>query len=91
MEIIYQLIGGIANVFMIFSKNVTEEVIEKNIEHLKQYDWFTRFLENESFQKLISKDQDVRYIIGKLNQKKLQKNPNKYEQKIYQALEKARN
>lgn len=92
METFFQLIGGIFNGFTIFSKTITEEIIEENIAFLKQYDWFARFLENDSYQQLIFKNQDVRYIIGKLNQKKIKMDPTnpKYEQKIHQALVEAR-
>ncbi|MGM0834636.1 MAG: hypothetical protein ACQEV7_00665 [Bacillota bacterium] len=70
MDTFFDLINIVTNFFSIFSKEVTEERIEKNIEALQKIDWFRDLLANETYHQLIHHNMDVRYAIGRLNLKK---------------------
>ena len=65
-------------------KDVTDEEIEKNIKFLNKYEWFQSYLDNEEHRKLINENEDVRFIIGKINIEKMKRNSyrNKYKKKI---------
>ncbi|QGQ45383.1 hypothetical protein [Metabacillus sediminilitoris] len=90
MGLFFELLGSIGTFLLPFLKEVSEEEIEKNITLLKRYQWFMTQLENEKHKNLIYNDIDVRYIIGKLNPKKMEKKSynNKYQFKINKILQK---
>ncbi|MBM7621055.1 hypothetical protein JOC95_002928 [Bacillus tianshenii] len=90
MDTFFDLINIVTNFFSIFSKEVTEEKIEKNIDALHKNDWFRDLLANETYHQMIQHNTDVRYTIGKLNIKKLEKNPAdpKFEKAIRRAIRK---
>ncbi|WP_079529588.1 hypothetical protein [Halobacillus hunanensis] len=71
--------------------DVTEEDICENIRHLKKNEWFQRDLSHADFRKLIVSNKDVRFAIGKLNTKRLKRNPYKYkyQRKIQKVMCKA--
>lgn len=89
MGLFFELLGSIGTFLLPFLKEVSEEEIEKNITLLKRYQWFMTHLENEKHKNLIYHDIDVRYIIGKLNPKKMEKKSynNKYQFKINKILQ----
>lgn len=51
--------------------SVTTEQISSNIHFLKRYSWFKKMLNNDDYNKLIVHDNDVRQLIGKLNNRKM--------------------
>ena len=69
-----ELLGSIGTFLFTLTKDVTEEEIEKNINFLKEYQWFQKYLDNDKFENLIMIDKDVRFAIGKLNSEKMEKN-----------------
>ena len=84
MGALLELIGSIGTLFFSSMKDVTDEEIEKNIKFLNKYDWFQSYLDNEEYRKLINENEDVRFIIGKINIEKMKRNSyrNKYKKKI---------
>ena len=89
MGTLFELIGSIGTVFLAFTKEVTEEEIEKNIKFLKEYQWFQKYLNDVKFESLIKEHKDVRYVIGKLNIAKMKNKTgyhNKYQKKIQKVL-----
>jgi hypothetical protein len=84
------LIGSIGTLIFSFMKDITDEEINKNIEFLKRYDWFKELLENNEYKKLINDNDNVRYVIGKINIEKMKKitYQNKYRKKIKFKLQK---
>ena len=71
MGTLFELLGSIGTLFFSFTKDVTEEEIEKNIKFLKEYQWFQIYLNDVKYGNLIKDHKDVRYIIGKLNIEKM--------------------
>lgn len=67
MDTFLDLINIVTNFFSIFSKEVTEERIEKNLGVLQKLDWFRELLANETYHQFIHHNTDVRYAIGRLN------------------------
>lgn len=69
--------------------SVSEEDIGKNINRLKKYKWFKELLDNEEYQQLIIYDRDVRKVIGKFNNKKIDKRffQNRYRKKLQSILQ----
>lgn len=86
----FDLINIVTNFFSIFSKEVTEEKIEKNIALLQKNDWFRELLANEANHQLILQNTDVRYLIGRLNTKKVEKDPAnpRFQRAIKRAIQK---
>ncbi|MFE7060874.1 hypothetical protein ACFVAD_01820 [Sutcliffiella sp. NPDC057660] len=91
MDTFLDLINIVTNYFSIFSKEVTEERIEKNLGVLQKLDWFRELLANETYHQLIHYNTDVRYEIGRLNTKKVEKNPSnpRFQRAIKRAILKA--
>ena len=52
---------------------VDEEDIERNTNRLKKYKWFQELLRDKEYRQLIIHDKDVRKVIGKFNDKKIDK------------------
>jgi len=71
---LFELLGSFGTFSFTLTKDVTEEEIEKNINFLKIYQWFQDYLNNGKFESLIMKDKDVRFVIGKVNSEKMNKN-----------------
>ncbi|WP_163530074.1 hypothetical protein [Halobacillus ihumii] len=71
--------------------DVTEEDICENIRFLKKNEWFRRDLKHPESRKMIVSNKDVRFAIGKLNTKRLKRNPYKYkyQRKIQKVMCKA--
>jgi hypothetical protein len=90
MDTFFDLVNIITNFFSIFSKEVTEERIERNIVALQKIDWFRALLANETYHHLIHHNKDVRYAIGRLNLKKLKKDPSnpRFQRAIKRAIQK---
>ena len=89
MGTLLELLGSIGTLFLSFTKDVTEEEIEKNIKSLKEYQWFQSYLNDVTFENLIKEHKDVRYVIGKLNTEKMKNRAGyykKYQQKIHKVL-----
>ena len=89
MGILFEFFSSIATILFSFTKDVTEEEIEKNITFLKEYKWFQKYFNDAKYEKLIKEDPDVRYIIGKFNIEKMKNKTsyyNKYQKKIQKAL-----
>ena len=84
MGALLELIGSIGTLFISSMKDVTDEEIEKNIKFLNKYEWFQSYLDNEEHRKLINENEDVRFIIGKINIEKMKRNSyrNKSKKKI---------
>jgi hypothetical protein len=86
---LFELLGSIGTLLFSFTKDVTEEEIEKNIKFLKHYPWFQNYLDDEKFKNLINEHKDVRFIIGKLNIEKVKNKSGyhkKYQKKIHKVL-----
>ncbi|ANU16291.1 hypothetical protein BBI11_04125 [Planococcus maritimus] len=73
MWTIIELFNSLGLIVFSFLKDVTEEEIDKNVYSLKEFEWFQVMLKNESYEKLITEDTDVRFVIGKLNMEKMNK------------------
>lgn len=69
-----ELLGAIGQICLSFIKQVTEEEIEKNIRFFKKYEWFCNYLNDDTYKKLINENIEVRYVIGKYNLEKMNKN-----------------
>ncbi|GED18085.1 hypothetical protein [Aneurinibacillus migulanus] len=52
---------------------VDEEDIGRNLKHLKKYQWFQSYLNDEKYRELIIYNKDVRQAIGKFKSNKLEK------------------
>ncbi len=66
------------------SGSYSEDDTQHNIEHLKKTDWFQQYLKQQPHQcSLPISDKDVRKVIGRLNNKKLAKNP---QREAYQRI-----
>lgn len=89
MGILLELIGSLGTLLFSFTKDITEEEIEQNIEFLKKYKWFQKLLDDNKYKKLIKEDLDVCYVIGKFNRDKMGSSSyhNKYKQKIIKVLQ----
>lgn len=68
---------------------VSAEDISENLNSLKKYSWFQDLLKNERYKQLIVHDNDVRKLIGRFNNKKLNKGyfQNKYRRKLQCILQ----
>ena len=88
MGSLFELLGSIGTLLLPFIKEVTEEEVDKNIQFLKQYQWFINHLNDDKYKELVNKDEDVRYVIGKFNRNKMKKISyhNKYQKKINKIL-----
>ena len=88
LGILLELIGSIGTLIFSSMKDVTEEEIKKNIEFLKRYEWFQKYLEDNEYRKLIFGNDDARFCIGKLNIDKMHKvsYQNKWEVRIKKSL-----
>ena len=88
MGALFELLGSIGTFLLPFIKEVTEEEVDKNIQFLKQYQWFINLLNDDKYKELVNKDEDVRYVIGKFNRNKMKKISyhNKYQKKINKIL-----
>ncbi|NEU29245.1 hypothetical protein GN156_00405 [bacterium LRH843] len=88
MGTLLELLGSIGTLIISFMKDISEEKIDKNIKFLKRYEWFQEYFGNEQYKKLITENDDVRYIIGKLNTDKMEKvsYQKKYKKKIAKLL-----
>lgn len=66
-----------------------EDDIQHNIEQLRKTEWFQQYLKQQPYRDLLIYDKDVRKVIGKLNDKKLAKNPQRqaYQRIITRALQ----
>ncbi len=82
-----ELLGAIGQIALSFIKEVNEEEIEKNISFLSSYQWFNDYLSNQTYQTLIEKNVDVRYVIGKCNINKL--NNDKYNKIVQRRINRA--
>ena len=93
MGSLFELLGSIGTLLLPFIKEVTEEEVDKNIQFLKQYQWFINHLNDDKYKELVNKDEDVRYVIGKFNRNKMKKISyhNKYQKKINKILLKKAN
>ena len=87
-----ELIGSIGTLIFSSMKDITDEEIEKNIKFLNKYEWFQSYLDNEEYRKLINENDDVRFIIGKINIEKMKRTSyrNKSKKKIDVVLQKQR-
>lgn len=65
------------------SGSYSEDDTQHNIEHLKKTDWFQKYLKQQPYRDLLIFDKDVRKVIGRLNNKKLAKNP---QREAYQRI-----
>ena len=72
---------------------VSEEEIGKNINRLKKHKWFQELLDNKEYKQLITLDKDVRKIIGKFNDKQIDKKFSqiKYRKKLQNILQRKLN
>ena len=89
MGTLFDLLGSLVTLFFTFTKDVTEEEIEKNIKFLQEYKWFQEYLNDVKFEDLIKEHKDVRYVIGKFNIEKMKDKTmyhNKYQKKIQKVL-----
>src|SRR5690625_1557549 len=68
---------------------VDEEDIGRNTNRLKKYKWFQELLGDKEYKKLINHDKDVRKIIGKFDDKKIDKKffQNRYRKKLQNVLQ----
>ncbi|MCF3943034.1 hypothetical protein [Oceanobacillus alkalisoli] len=69
--------------------SVDEEDIGKNVSRLKKHKWFQELLSDKGFKQLIIHDKDVRKVIGKFNDKKIDKEffQNRYRKKLENILQ----
>ncbi|MFC5772837.1 hypothetical protein [Ectobacillus antri] len=89
-DVIWDVFSSILTWLFPFTKDVTEEEIEKNIHFLKKYQWFQSYLKDDKFKSFIMKDKDVRFVIGKLNSEKMDQDQyhKKQRKKLQQILRK---
>lgn len=68
---------------------VDEEDIGRNTNRLKKYKWFQELLSDKEYKQLINHDKDVRKVIGKFNDKKIDKRffQNRYRKKLQNVLQ----
>ena len=71
MGTLLELLGSISTIIFSFIKAATEEEIEENIKFLKEYHWFQNYLDDDTFNKLIKEHEDVRRVIGNINNEKM--------------------
>ncbi|AIF65584.1 hypothetical protein GZ22_02250 [Terribacillus saccharophilus] len=71
------------------SGSYSEDDTQHNIENLKKTDWFQQYLKQQPYRDLLISDKDVRKVIGRLNNKKLAKNPQReaYQRIVTKALQ----
>ncbi|MDI2589772.1 hypothetical protein OR571_22365 [Psychrobacillus sp. NEAU-3TGS] len=50
---LFELLGSLGTLLFSFTKDVTEEEIEKNIKSLQEYQWFQNYLKDIKFENLI--------------------------------------
>lgn len=89
MGTLLELLGSISTILFSFTKEVTEERIEKNIKFLEEYQWFQNYLDDVTFDKLIKEQKDVRHVIGKFNIEKMKNKTGyykKHQKKIHKVL-----
>ena len=71
------IVGDLLNILTLgwFARQVTEEEIVRNIRYLKEEknSWFQELLANETSQKLIIHDWDVRTMIGQFEPQKMKR------------------
>ncbi|MFA9559500.1 hypothetical protein ACERII_19505 [Evansella sp. AB-rgal1] len=86
MRFVLNLISIIS--FSPFITDVTEEQIGENIKLLKKHQWFQNYLSNEEYRRLIIKDKDVREVIGRFNNKKMDNDSyhTKFQKKLHNVL-----
>jgi hypothetical protein len=65
---------------------VNEEDIGRNLKHLRKYQWFQNYLNDEKYRELIIHNKDVRQAIGKFKSNKLEKDS--YNMKCQKRLHK---
>lgn len=78
------------NVILPFRMPVSEQQINKNIELLKQTDWFSALLHDDTYRQYIIHDREVRKYIGKFRTKTLGRHPNhpKFKRRVIRILRK---
>ncbi|RYG71963.1 hypothetical protein EU245_12120 [Lentibacillus lipolyticus] len=79
--------------FLPFVFSVDEDDIGKNIKRLKKYNWFQELLGDKDYKQLIIHDKDVRKVIGKFDDKKIDKKffQNRYRKKLQNILQQKSN
>lgn len=72
---------------------VDEEDIGRNTKRLKKHQWFQDFLSNDKYKDLIVHDQDVRKVIGKFNDNRIEGKlfEGMYRRKLQSVLQKKSN
>lgn len=60
MGALFDILGSLGTMFFSFTKDVTEEEIEKNIKFLQEYKWFQDYHNDHKFENLIKEHRDVR-------------------------------
>ncbi len=88
-ESIINLIQSIINIILVSTVG-SEKEVNKNIEYLKQENWFQNLLKNEKYSELIKRNSAVRIKIASININKMEnsKYNNKQKKKVIRALEK---
>lgn len=71
MDAVLSLIRSVSTIIFFSFKDITEDEIERNIEYLKQEQWFQQYLNDEKYKTLIIENVNVRKAIGRINTKKL--------------------
>lgn len=69
---------------------VDEENIGRNINRLKKYKWFQELVGDKEYKQLMIHDKDVRKVIGKFDDKKMNKRffQNRYRKKLVEVVRK---
>ncbi|MDO6658269.1 hypothetical protein [Anaerobacillus sp. 1_MG-2023] len=90
MELFLEILGLTGD--LIFWRDPPDgQRIEANIAALMAYSWFVELIEKPQYNKLIQENSSVRYVIGKMNIKKLKKSPmyeDRKERKLKNVIQK---
>jgi hypothetical protein len=93
METLFEIIRAIFE-NMANDRSLNTAKIDKNIEELRKYKWFTDLYENEKYHRLFLVNRDIRkYLNSSLRIKRLKTNPNvqrKFVRWLERQLERAK-
>ena len=86
MELFFEILALAGDLFW-WGDPPDEQRIEANIAALMAYSWFVELVEKPQYNKLVQENTSVRYVIGKMNMKKLKRSP-MYEERKERKLKK---
>ncbi|WP_270180316.1 hypothetical protein [Alkalihalobacillus sp. CinArs1] len=91
MELFLEILANLGGIFGFGGGEAPdEEKIEENIIALMAFAWFVDLTKMPEAKPLITKNESVRYVIGKMRVKKMKKSP-MYEERMERKLKKEMN